>query len=152
MMGLCDPSCRESYAHIADCINRAHEATKTVIVLLENMVRLAITLAISNADSRLQAGKNNIIGFQFEDLAAIIKLVNDKTRIGVCFDTCHAFAAGYDLRTPEAYAATFQKFDEIVGLSYLKAFHANDSKADFESHRDLHENLSELACIFYSAS
>jgi AP endonuclease-1 len=112
------------------------------------MVGLDSQLAVSNADNRGKAGKNNIIGYQFEDLAAIIKLVNDKTRIGVCFDTCHAFAAGYDLRTPEAYAATFQKFDEIVGLSYLLAIHANDSKADFESHRDLHSNIGELACNF----
>ena len=69
------------------------------------------------------AGSGNVVGSRFEDLRDIIALVDDKSRVGVCVDTCHAFAAGYDLRTPEAFAATMAEFDEIVGPEYLKAFH-----------------------------
>ena len=80
------------------------------------------------------------IGGAFEDLAEIIALVEDKSRVGVCLDTCHAHAAGYDL-APAAYEATMQSSDDIVGLKYLKAWHINDSKTELGSHRDLHENL-----------
>ncbi|TGJ88031.1 hypothetical protein E0Z10_g763 [Xylaria hypoxylon] len=83
----------------------------------------------------------NVIGSTFEDLRDIIALIDDKTRVGVCIDTCHAFAAGYDLRSPEAFAATMLKFNEVVGTSYLRALHINDSKAPFASHRDLHANI-----------
>ncbi|KAK4174970.1 putative DNA-lyase 1 [Triangularia setosa] len=116
----------EACARIAAHLNAAHKATKSVITVLENM-----------------CGSGNIIGSNFSDLATIISLVDDKSRVGVCLDTCHAFAAGYDLRHPEAYAKTMTEFDEIVGLKYLKAFHLNDSKAPFSSHRDLHENIGQ---------
>ncbi|KAH8159604.1 hypothetical protein CIB48_g8644 [Xylaria polymorpha] len=109
---------------IAAQLNKAHKATSTVVTVLENM-----------------AGQGNVIGSTFEDLRDIIALVDDKTRVGVCIDTCHAFAAGYDLRSPEAFAATMSKFDEVVGASYLRALHLNDSKAPFASHRDLHANI-----------
>ncbi|KAK0618157.1 xylose isomerase-like protein [Bombardia bombarda] len=109
---------------IAAQLNRAHKATKSVITVIENM-----------------CGSGNVVGSRFEDLRDIIRLVDDKSRVGVCIDTCHAFAAGYDLRSPEAFAETVAKFDEIVGLKYLKAFHLNDSKAPFASHRDLHANI-----------
>ena len=81
------------------------------------------------------------IGSTFEDLRDIIVQVEDKSRIGVCLDTCHVFAAGYDLRTPTAFRKTFDDFDKIVGLKYLRALHLNDSKAPFNSHRDLHQNI-----------
>ena len=109
---------------IANAINRAHKETKLVKPVLENM-----------------AGSGNVIGSAFEDLRDIIEQVDDKSRIGVCIDTCHTFEAGYDLRTPEAFRETFQKFDDVVGMRYLSALHLNDSKAPFASHRDLHQNI-----------
>lgn len=111
-------------ARIASSLNRAHAVTKNVKPLLENM-----------------AGAGNVIGSTFEDLRDIISLVDDKSRIGVCLDTCHSFAAGYDLRSKEAFQATLRKFDEVVGMNYLSALHLNDSKAPFGSHRDLHQNI-----------
>ncbi|KAI1470211.1 AP endonuclease [Daldinia caldariorum] len=111
-------------ARIAAQLNKAHKATSTVITILENM-----------------AGQGNVIGNTFEDLRDIIELVEDKSRVGVCIDTCHAFAAGYDLRSPEAFEETVSKFNSIVGAKYLKAFHMNDSKAPFDSRRDLHANI-----------
>ena len=87
------------------------------------------------------AGGGNIVGSTFEDLRDIIAQVEDKNRIGVCLDTCHVFAAGYDLRTPAAFRKTFEDFDKIVGMKYLRALHLNDSKAPFNSHRDLHQNI-----------
>jgi AP endonuclease-1 len=91
---------------IAAQLNRAHGETGSVVTVLENM-----------------AGGGNVIGSTFEDLRDVIALVEDKSRVGVCIDTCHAFAAGYDLRSPEAFRATFDSFDKIVGNSYLRAFH-----------------------------
>ena len=87
------------------------------------------------------AGGGNVIGSTFEDLRDIIAQVEDKKRIGVCLDTCHVFAAGYDLRTPAAFKKTLDDFDRIVGMKYLRALHLNDSKAPFGSHRDLHQNI-----------
>lgn len=78
---------------------------------------------------------------KFQDIADIIELVHDKKRVGVCLDTCHVFAAGYDLRTPEAYKATMKEFDDTIGLKYLKALHVNDSKAPLSSFRDLHARI-----------
>ena len=87
------------------------------------------------------AGTGNVIGATFEDLRDIIEQVEDKSRIGVCMDTCHTFAAGYDLRTPVAFRNTLEQFDKIVGMQYLSALHINDSKGPFNSHRDLHQNI-----------
>jgi len=84
---------------------------------------------------------SNAIGGAFEDLRDIIALVDDKSRIGVTLDTCHAFAAGFDLRTPEAYADVMSRFDNVIGREYLKAVHVNDSKAPLNSYRDLHQNI-----------
>ncbi|KAK8056352.1 hypothetical protein PG993_001579 [Apiospora rasikravindrae] len=115
----------EAIGRIAARLNRAHKATKgTVVTVLENM-----------------AGQGNVIGCRFEDLRDIIAQVDDKSRVGVCIDTCHTFAAGYDLRSPEAFAETVKAFDDVVGNKYLRAFHLNDSKAPFDSHRDLHANI-----------
>lgn len=69
------------------------------------------------------AGSGNVVGSTWEDLRDIIALVEDKSRVGVCIDTCHAFAAGYDLRTPETFKKTVDSFNEVVGANYLKAFH-----------------------------
>ncbi|KAI1345226.1 xylose isomerase-like protein [Xylariaceae sp. FL0016] len=111
-------------ARIAAQLNASHKATSTVVTVLENM-----------------AGQGNVVGSTFDDLRDIIELVEVKERVGVCIDTCHAFAAGYDLRTPDVFEETMTSFKETVGLSYLKAFHLNDSKAPFASHRDLHANI-----------
>ncbi|PRP89760.1 hypothetical protein PROFUN_00102 [Planoprotostelium fungivorum] len=114
----------EAIARIASQLNKSHEETKEVVTVLENM-----------------AGQKNVIGSTFEDLRDIISLIKDKTRVGVCIDTCHTFAAGYDLRSPDSFAETMRQFDELVGLSYLRALHLNDSKAPLSSHRDLHANI-----------
>ncbi|KAL1898096.1 DNA-(apurinic or apyrimidinic site) lyase [Ceratocystis pirilliformis] len=115
-----DSACKR----IAERINAAHKETKTVIPVLENM-----------------AGAGNVVGGRFEDLKMIIDGVEDKSRVAVCIDTCHAFAAGYDIRTAEACKRTFGEFDRVVGMKYLRAFHLNDSKAPFNSNRDLHANI-----------
>ncbi|CAN9431613.1 unnamed protein product [Alternaria alternata] len=103
---------------------------------------IAENLNRAHADPTTDNGiSGNTIGGTFADLAAIINLVNDKSRVGVCLDTCHVFAAGYDLRSPEAYAETIEKFDKEIGLEYLKAFHVNDSKAPLASYRDMHARI-----------
>ena len=89
------------------------------------------------------AGQGSNLGYKFEHLATLINLVEDKERIAVCIDTAHIFAAGYDLRTKEAYDKTMQEFDEIVGFKYLKGMHINDSKAKFASRVDRHHSLGE---------
>lgn len=117
-------------ARIAEQLNRAHRATQgggggsAVVTLLENM-----------------SGSGNVVGSRFEELRDIIARVDDKARVGVCLDTCHAFAAGYDLRSAEAFARTMAEFDRVVGLRYLRALHLNDSKAPLGSRRDLHANV-----------
>jgi AP endonuclease 1 len=116
----------EAINRISAQLNRALAETQTVIPVLENM-----------------CGSGSVIGSRFSDLRDIIAGIKPeyKTRIGVCIDTCHAFAAGYDLRTPEAFRKTIQEFDDVVGLRYLKGLHLNDSKGPFGSHRDLHQNI-----------
>lgn len=116
----------EAIARIAGRLNDAHRSTSKVVTLLENMAAHP---------------SGNTLGSTFADLRDIVALVTDKSRVGVCLDTCHAFAAGYDLRTPSAFAATLANFDATVGLQFLRAVHVNDSKAPFASHRDLHANI-----------
>jgi deoxyribonuclease-4 len=89
------------------------------------------------------AGQGSSLGYRFEELAYIIDRVKDKMPIGVCIDTCHAFVAGYDLRTWEAWNATLNSFDSIVGLQYLKAFHLNDSLKGLGTRVDRHQALGE---------
>ncbi len=91
----------------------------------------------------ITAGQGNTIGSTFEELAGIIDLIEDRSRVGVCFDTCHAFAAGYDIRTKKTYNATFRALDNIVGFDYLKAFHLNDSLKEFGSRRDRHTHIGK---------
>lgn len=109
---------------IAESINIALSRTETVAAVIENT-----------------AGQGNNVGFRFEHLARIIAGVEDKTRVGVCFDTCHAFTAGYDLRTREKYEKTMADFDEIIGFEYLKGVHLNDAKPGLASRVDRHENI-----------
>ena len=118
----------EALARLAGQLNRAHEETNTVVTLLENM-------------AAGRKGDGNTLGGAFEDLATVISQVKKKDRVGVCLDTCHAFAAGYDLRSPAAFAATMTEFDEVVGNKYLRAVHLNDSKGPLASGKDLHQNI-----------
>ena len=87
------------------------------------------------------AGQGSSLGCRFEHLAEIIEGCSYPERLGVCFDTCHAFAAGYDLRTPEAYEETFARLDSLVGLELVKAIHLNDSKGALGSRLDRHEHI-----------
>ncbi len=89
------------------------------------------------------AGQGSSIGHRFEHLAEIIERVKDKKRLAVCYDTCHTFAAGYDIRTKKAYDATFKEFDNIIGLSRLKVIHVNDSLRDLGSRVDRHQHIGE---------
>ena len=87
------------------------------------------------------AGQGTTLGRSFEEIAAIIDLVEHKARVGVCLDTCHIFAAGYDYRTPELYAATMAQFDAAIGLERLKVIHLNDSKNPLGSNKDRHDHI-----------
>ncbi len=113
-----------------------------------NLICNSLNKAIKETDSCIfvietTAGQGSNLGYKFEHLAYIIENVNDKERIGVCIDTAHIFAAGYDIRTKEAYEKTMQEFDEIVGFKYLKGMHINDSKAKFASRVDRHHSLGK---------
>ncbi|MBC9130934.1 deoxyribonuclease IV [Frischella sp. Ac13] len=116
----------ECLARIAQSINITLEKTQNVVAVIENT-----------------AGQGSNLGYKFEHLAQIIEQVEDKTRVGVCIDTCHAFAAGYDLRTKEACADTFAEFDKIVGFKYLRGMHLNDAKSELASHVDRHDSLGK---------
>ena len=87
------------------------------------------------------AGQGAHVGYKFEHLSRLIDETMDKDRVGVCIDTCHIFAAGYDIRTAETYATTIEEFSSVVGLEYLKAIHINDSKVEFSSRKDRHEKI-----------
>lgn len=113
-------------ARIAESINMALDKTQGVTAVIENT-----------------AGQGSNLGFKFEHLAAIIDGVEDKSRVGVCIDTCHAFAAGYDLRSAEETAKTFAEFERVVGFTYLRGMHLNDAKSQFASRVDRHHSLGE---------
>jgi deoxyribonuclease-4 len=89
------------------------------------------------------AGQGSTLNHRFETLAWLLNALRGDSRVGVCFDTAHVFAAGYDLRTPEAFAATIEEFDRIVGLDRLHAIHCNDSKKGLGSRVDRHAHLGE---------
>lgn len=113
-------------AVVAESINLSLEATAGVTAVIENT-----------------AGQGGNIGYRFEHLARMIERVEDKSRIGVCLDTCHTFAAGYDIRTPETYEKTMKTFDETVGFKYLKGMHLNDAKVALGSRKDRHHSLGK---------
>ena len=113
-------------SRIAESINIALDKTTGITAVIENT-----------------AGQGSNVGWRFEELAEIIDQVEDKSRIGVCIDTCHTFAAGYDLRTFDACENTFSKFDKIVGFKYLKGMHLNDSKGELGSRKDRHHSLGK---------
>jgi deoxyribonuclease-4 len=107
---------------IAESVNQALDKTSGVTAVVENT-----------------AGQGTNLGFSFEQLAYIISKVEDKARVGVCYDTCHGFAAGYDIRTKKAFEETFSQFDKVIGLKYLQGFHLNDCKKPLGSRVDRHE-------------
>lgn len=113
---------------IAESMNRAIDATQDSNV----------KLVIENT-----AGQGSNLGYTFEHLAHIIDKIEDKSRVGVCIDTCHMFTAGYDIRTREAYDKTWNSFDNIVGREYLLGMHINDSKPKLGSRVDRHHSLGE---------
>ncbi|WP_043529859.1 deoxyribonuclease IV [Litchfieldella xinjiangensis] len=116
----------ECLARIAESINMALAETRGVTAVIENT-----------------AGQGSNLGWRFEHLAEIIDQVEDKTRVGVCIDTCHAFAAGYDLRTSAACTASFDEFGDVVGFDYLRGMHLNDAKSEFASRVDRHHSLGQ---------
>ena len=89
------------------------------------------------------AGQGTNVGFAFAQIAEIIDQVEDKSRVGVCIDTCHAYTAGYDIRTLKGFNSMFEEFDKIVGLKYLRGIHLNDSKKELNSHVDRHDNIGK---------
>lgn len=111
---------------ISESINLSLEKTENVIAVIENT-----------------AGQGSNVGFAFEHLAQIIDKVEDKTRVGVCLDTCHSYSAGYDIKNEENYHLVFQQFDKIVGWKYLKGIHLNDTKKELGSRVDRHDNIGK---------
>ena len=89
------------------------------------------------------AGQGSNLGYTFEQLAFLIKSIRDKDRVGVCLDTCHVFAAGYDIRTPKTYNKTMEEFDTVIGLSNLYLIHVNDSRNELGSRKDRHEHIGK---------
>lgn len=118
-----DEACLE---RIAGSINWALGQTESVCAVIENT-----------------AGQGSNLGYSFEQIAYIIDRVEDKARVGVCMDTCHTFAAGYDLSTELGFADTFEHFDRVIGFGYLKGMHLNDSKKGAGSHVDRHECIGK---------
>lgn len=114
----------ECLDRIAESLNLTLDKTTGVTAVLENV-----------------AGQGSNLGHSFEQLAHIIDKIEDKERIGVCIDTCHAFSAGYDLSTQEGYDKTWRMFDEIIGFSFLKGMHLNDDKRELGSRIDRHESI-----------
>ena len=111
---------------IAQSINWALDQTNGVTSVIENT-----------------AGQGSNLGHTFEQIKFIIDCIEDKSRVGVCIDTCHAFTAGYELNTPEGYSKTWKLFEEIIGFDYLKGMHLNDSKKELGSHVDRHDSLGK---------
>jgi len=112
--------------NIAESMNRTLDKTEGVTLVLENT-----------------AGQGSNLGWKFEHLAYIIDRIEDKSRVGVCIDTCHMFTAGYDIRTKEAYDVSMAEFENIVGFKYLRGMHLNDSKPELGSHVDRHESIGK---------
>ncbi|MDY5969402.1 MAG: deoxyribonuclease IV [Bacteroidales bacterium] len=114
----------ECLDQIAREINGALAQTQGVVAVIENT-----------------AGQGTNLGYQFSQIARIINGVDDKSRVGVCIDTCHALAAGYDLKSEAGYKDTWDEFDSVIGAKYLRAIHLNDTKKDLASHVDRHETI-----------
>jgi deoxyribonuclease-4 len=114
----------ECLKRIAESINIVLDKTKGVTAVIENT-----------------AGQGTNLGHTFEQLKVIINNVEDKSRVGVCIDTCHAYSSGYDVKSPDGFKKTFEIFEEIIGFKYLKGMHINDSKKELGSRVDRHDNI-----------
>ena len=117
---------QECLKNIAESINKALANTNRVKLVIENT-----------------AGQGSNLGYHFDQIAFIIKNVSDKSRIGVCIDTCHAFAGGYDFRTKAAYEKTMSEFDAKIGYKFLSGMHLNDTKNELGIRKDRHESLGK---------
>jgi deoxyribonuclease IV len=116
----------ECLGRIAQSINIVLDKTKGVSAVIENT-----------------AGQGSNMGYTFEQLRFIIDKVEDKSRVGVCIDTCHAYTSGYDLKTREGFSETFNLFNKIIGFKHLLGMHLNDSKKEFATRVDRHENIGK---------
>ncbi len=116
----------ECLASISESINLTLNQTKGVTAVIENT-----------------AGQGTNLGFSFYQLKKIIDSVEDKSRVGVCIDTCHVYSAGYDIKTKAGFEKVFLEFDEVVGFRYLKGMHLNDSKKELGSRVDRHDSLGK---------
>lgn len=116
-----------------DCLDRIAESINITLSQTEG-----VTAVIENT-----AGQGTNLGFRFEQIAHIINKVEDKSRIGVCVDTCHAYSAGYDLATPDGYDEVWKSFDDVIGAGYLRALHLNDDKRELASRIDRHASIGE---------
>jgi deoxyribonuclease IV len=114
----------ECLKRMAESLNITLDKTKGVTAVIENT-----------------AGQGTNLGHTFEQLKVIIDNVEDKSRVGVCIDTCHAYTSGYDVKSPEGFKNTFDKFNNIIGFKYLKGIHLNDSKKELGTRVDRHENI-----------
>ncbi|WP_298979445.1 deoxyribonuclease IV [uncultured Campylobacter sp.] len=117
-------SVQQCLDNIAESLNFAIANTSGVKLVLENT-----------------AGQGSNLGYDFAQLAYVIDKISNKDRIGVCIDTCHAFAAGYDLRSPQAYERTMSEFDRAIGYKFLSGMHLNDTKNELGVRKDRHESL-----------
>ena len=116
----------ECLSRIAESINIVLDKTKGVTAVIENT-----------------AGQGTNMGHKFEQIRFIIDKVEDKSRVGTCIDTCHAFTSGYDIKSQKGYAETFSQFDKIIGFNYLKGMHINDSKKELATRVDRHDNIGK---------
>ena len=116
----------ECLSRIAESINIALDKTRGVTAVIENT-----------------AGQGTNMGHKFEQLKFIINKVEDKSRVGVCIDSCHAFTSGYDIKTPDGFKETFALFEKIIGFNFLKGMHINDSKKELGSRVDRHDNIGK---------
>ena len=116
----------ESLKIVSESINWALDQTRDVVAVIENT-----------------SGQGSNLGYRFEHLAAIIEGVEEKSRVGVCLDTCHTFTAGYDLRSTDLCEETFNEFEDVVGFKYLRGMHLNGSKTEFASRVDRHHSLTQ---------
>jgi deoxyribonuclease IV len=116
----------ECLRRIAESINIVLDKTKGVTAVIENT-----------------AGQGTNMGHKFEQIRFMIDNVDDKSRVGVCIDTCHAYTSGYNIKSPEGYIETFNIFDKIIGFKYLRGMHINDSKKELSSRVDRHDNIGK---------
>lgn len=116
----------ECINNIAECINKAIDATENIVIVLENT-----------------SGQGSNMGYKFEHLGKIIEKVKNKERIGACIDTCHTITAGYELKDEAGYKKTMDEFEKYVGFKYLRGVHLNDSKFDIGSRKDRHDSIGK---------